>query len=353
MNSDLIDYRLPPELIAQEPTERRDASRLLVLDRQRDTIEHRRFHEITDYLVSGDVLVVNDTRVIPARLRGHRQTGGAVEMLLLEEDRERPGVWSVLLRPGKAGREGNQLRLDGKKNVSARTVGRHGNMFFVEFRENDRKLDKDKVIELCEEIGETPVPPYIKRASNDERLSRDRERYQTVYAAPSGAVAAPTAGLHFTDDLLTRLEAQGVQRFAITLHVSFDSFKPLTQETLQSGKLHGEWVDISRDTAESLCEVRRNGRRIVSVGTTSARALESFGRAGNELPYRERTTLFIRPGHQFRMMDALITNFHLPRSSLLLLVSAFAGRDRILQAYEEAKKQGYRFYSYGDAMLIV
>ncbi len=350
---DLIDYALPPERIAQKPTGRREASRLLVLDRSRGATEHHRFHDVTRFLRRGDLLVVNDTRVVPARLRARRPTGGAVEMLLLEERPETPGTWRVLLRPGKFGREGNTFSLDGADAFTAQAVGREGDVFLVQFREDGRLLERAEVFTVCEAVGETPLPPYIKRQPADTRFAEDRDRYQTVYADQPGAVAAPTAGLHFTEPLLDRIAEQGVERVSLTLHVGLDTFKPLTKDELETGKLHGERVAIGNETGEKLLAARAAGRRIVAVGTTCVRALESFAASTGTLPYRERTTLFIRPGHTFRMVDALITNFHLPRSSLLLLVSALAGRETVLRAYEEAIAEEYRFYSYGDAMMIV
>ena len=366
MEPELIDYDLPPELIAQEPPVRRDEARLLLVDRKRKTLEHLRFQDIADHLGPGDLLVLNDTRVIPARLRAHRSSGGAVEILLLEEEEDRSRTWKVLLRPGRAGREGAALHLedpDGGRTVTARVVGRSGEVFFLNFLEEGRLLDRNATLSLCEALGETPLPPYIRREPGEARNPLDRERYQTVYASNPGAVAAPTAGLHFTRELLARLESRGVESVPVTLHVGLDTFKPLSPETLQSGKLHGEWIEVSGRSGERLLAARREGRRIVAVGTTSVRVLESFAASPSPLSslavstpakpaYRERTTLFIRPGHSFRMVDALITNFHLPRSSLLLLVSAFAGRELVLRAYAEARKEKYRFYSYGDAMLI-
>ena len=347
-DSELIDYELPEELVAQEPAARRDASRLLVLHPS-GRLEHRRFADLAEHLGEGDVLVVNDSRVIPARLRARRASGGAVEILLLEAQDE---TWSALLRPGKAGRTGSVLPLE-RSDVAARVEGRRGEVFFLRFLDAEKTLGPDEVNALCDGVGETPLPPYIHRRADDSRGAADRDRYQTVYAARPGAVAAPTAGLHFTKELLRTIAERGVERLSVTLHVGLDTFKPMTEEILRSGELHGERVEIRPDVGERLLAARAEGRRIVAVGTTTVRALESFAAEPGRRSYRERTTLFIRPGHRFRMVDALLTNFHLPRSSLLLLVSAFASRERILRAYEEAVQNRYRFYSYGDAMLIL
>lgn len=349
----LYDYSLPPALIAQEPPERRGDARLMVLRRDREAVEHRYFHEVGAYLRAGDLLVLNDTRVIPARLRARRATGGKVEILLLEEEPQQDGTWRALLRPARSTRKGEALALESTSDAELRILDREGRVFRLEVWRGARRLPAEDVIKLCNAEGEVPLPPYIKRQLGDPRRGDDRRRYQTVYAQRPGAVAAPTAGLHFTLEQLEQLEEAGVQRVTITLHIGFDTFKPLRQADIVSGTLHGERVEISRAVGESLLQARAEGRRIVAVGTTSVRALESFAARGFALPYKERTTLFIRPGHQFQLVDALITNFHLPRSSLLLLVSAFARRERMLAAYGEAVEKGYRFYSYGDAMLIL
>jgi S-adenosylmethionine:tRNA ribosyltransferase-isomerase len=347
------DYHLPPALIAQEPLPRRDDSRLLVLYRRDGAIEHRRFRDLPGFLQPGDLLAVNDTRVFPARLAGRGPGGGAVEILLLEAAGEPPHAWRALLRPGRAGRPGRRLTLARRPDVGVETLGREGEAFLLELRAGERKLAVEEVLELAEAAGEVPLPPYIARRPEDPRGDADRRRYQTIYARRPGAAAAPTAGLHFTEELLSELESKAVLRTAVTLHVGLGTFKPLRDEEIAAGRLHGERAEVSAAAAEALLETRRRGGRIVAAGTTTVRALESFARAGSVAPFAERTTLFIRPGHDFRLVDALITNFHLPRSSLLVLVSAFAGRERVLAAYEEAVRRGYRFYSYGDAMLIV
>jgi len=349
---DRYDYVLPPELIAQEPTNRRDRSRLLVLDRRDGSVAHRRFTDIVDILDSGDLLVINDTRVVPARLRARRRSGGGVEVFLVEADDD-TSEWTVLWRPGKAFHPGEEIFLEEARNVSARPLRRKGKLFVVAFDRDGRRMTPREVIALGEEIGETPLPPYIRRSRGEGRRPDDRSRYQTVYARDPGSIAAPTAGLHFTDELLERLAAKGVKRAAVTLHVGVDTFKPLDDETMRTGKLHGERVRIESDTVLELANARHRGRRTVAVGTTTARTLESFAAADRPASYNERTQLFIRPPHEFRQVDALITNFHLPRSSLLMMVSAMVGRERLLEVYREAVERKYRFFSYGDAMIIL
>ncbi|MEM7231210.1 MAG: tRNA preQ1(34) S-adenosylmethionine ribosyltransferase-isomerase QueA [Planctomycetota bacterium] len=348
MHPEFIDYDLPAEFIAQRPAERRDASRLLVLPRHSGDVEHRTFHAIGKFLREGDLLVMNDTRVIPARLRARKTTGGAVEVFLLEECEDRR--WSALLKPGKAARseDGFVVELDPETRILC--DGRTDEGFSIRFERDGETLDTAAVLALCDDCGETPLPPYIAR--DDGKDAADLARYQTVYAKHPGAVAAPTAGLHFTESLLADLRSKGIEQAFVTLHVGVDTFRPLTEGQLVSGRLHGERVSIDRENGERILQAREEKRRIVAVGTTTARALESFGASELGLPFVERTQLFIRPGYEFRILDALITNFHLPRSSLLLLVSALSSKERILDAYEAAKRERYRFYSYGDAMLI-
>jgi len=356
---DDYDYDLPPDRIAQEPTARRDASRLLVLDRSSGRLTHARFAGIAEFLRADDLLVVNDTRVVPARLRARRETGGAVEVFLVEPVGRGTAAWRVLVRPGKAFRAGQPWWLVGEdgdgdpRDVSVHPARDASGAFMAEFRRGGDALGIDAVVALAERVGETPLPPYIRRERDDARTSQDRERYQTVWAREPGAVAAPTAGLHFSAELLEALEARGVEKVAVTLHVGLDTFQPLTEATLASGELHGERVEVSEEAGAAILRARDEGRRIVAVGTTTARTLESFAAAGWPLPYRERTTLFIHPPRKFRLVDALVTNFHLPRSSLLMMVSAFADRELVLEAYRAAVEAGYRFYSYGDAMLMV
>jgi S-adenosylmethionine:tRNA ribosyltransferase-isomerase len=344
MDTSLFDYELPPELIAQEPAEPRDSSRLLVLDRAGGAREDRRFGELAELLRPGDCLVANRSRVIPARLLGVAvQGGGPVELLLL-----RPvGVdrWEAMVRPGRRCRLGARLELAGGA-ARARVVG--------ESREGTRVVAIEApwpVRELLERHGLPPLPPYIAR--HDAPKPEDRERYQTVYARDDGSVAAPTAGLHFTPELLARLERRGVGVHYLTLHVGPGTFRPLRAAQVEDHRMEAEPIDIPETTARAIALAKRDGRRVVAVGTTTTRALEwAAGDDGGVRGGTGEADLFIRPGHRFRIVDALVTNFHLPRSSLLVLVSALAGRDVVLETYRHAVASGYRFYSYGDAMLV-
>jgi len=347
------DYDLPEELIAQIPAEERSRSRLLVLDRREDALRHGRFEDLTAFLRPNDLLVMNDTRVIPARIEARRATGGRVELFLLrpapEGEEEAPGEfsWIVMAKPSGRLKEGEELALVRGGRARLR-VFRGGGQWETAF------IDVDGRSGLFER-GRMPLPHYIKRSwESDERDSIDRARYQTVYAARDGAVAAPTAGLHFTPDLLETLRAAGVGTVFVTLAVGVGTFAPVRAEDFGSHVMHHEDYEISDATAAAINQTRRAGGRIVAVGTTSARVLETVA-SDNGLvePGSGRTGIYIYPPYTFKAVDALITNFHLPRSTLLLLVSALAGRERILGAYAEAVTRGYRFYSYGDAMLIV
>jgi S-adenosylmethionine:tRNA ribosyltransferase-isomerase len=350
-----FDFDLPDELIAQEPPERRGESRLLILDRDRGDVEHTRFRDLPRRLRPGDVLVVNDTRVFPARLLGRRvPSGGAVECLLVERvagDASLPvsEEWLALMHPGQKLKprarvvfERDGSRLDGE------ILERH---FFGRRRIRLWSDAGDAVANVVDRIGHIPLPPYIKR---DDRES-DRERYQTVYAHERGSIAAPTAGLHFSDSLLAELAAGAVERHAVTLHVGYGTFKPVRTSRVEEHEVDAETFSVSDATAAALTRARRDGRRIIAVGTTTARALESLTIRddGTVDALSGATRLFIHPGHRFRLIDGLITNFHLPRSSLLMLVAAFGGREPVLAAYRDAVARRYRFYSYGDAMLIV
>lgn len=345
MRTSDFDYRLDSELIAQTPAEPRDHSRLMVLDRNRGTIEHRQFFEIAEYMKSGDVLVLNDSRVIPARLTGRRQSGGKVEILLLR--RLEPGVWQTLMRPSRRVRTREKIRLIDKQRPEKSLAS-------IEVQEGDEqslrivRLDDEAILE---ELGEVPLPPYIHNHSSDP------ERYQTVYAREKGSVAAPTAGLHFTPQLLERMEERGVETCFVTLHVGLDSFRPVSEDDPQQHRIHREYGELTGEVAAKLNSARVRGSRIFCVGTTTARLLEEVALA-NETgttmhSFKGWVSLFILPGHRFRLVDGLITNFHLPRSTLLMLVSAFAGKEFIDQAYQEAIRWRYRFYSFGDAMLII
>jgi S-adenosylmethionine:tRNA ribosyltransferase-isomerase len=347
-----FDYELPRELIAQYPAERRDESRLLVLRRDGETLEHRRFRDIGDYLKRGDVLVVNDSQVIPARLLGKRSTGGRAEMFLLRD--LGAGRWEVLVRPGARIREGSLLSFgegrltarveealpDGKRVVSLSAAAGAGPAAGA----------GEDVAAAVEELGAVPLPPYIDR----EAEPIDESRYQTVYARVPGAVAAPTAGLHFTGELLGDLESRGVDVVRLTLHVGIGTFRPVAVEDPESHVMESERYDVPVAAAEAINSARESGGRVVAVGTTSVRTLESVTDEGGLVHEGAGSTdLFIRPPYEFRCVDVLLTNFHLPRSSLLMLVSAFAGRERVLDAYAQAVRERYRFYSYGDAMLVL
>jgi S-adenosylmethionine:tRNA ribosyltransferase-isomerase len=338
-----FDFALAPDRIAQRPARPREAARLLVLPRGSDAaIGHARVRDLPDLLVPGDLLVLNDTRVIHARLRGTKaESGGRVEILLLA--REAPRKWSALARGLGHARVGAKIRFASER-LAAEVL--------------QRRLDRSVLLAFSgpdaedpSRAGEIPIPPYIRRGVAD---ASDSEDYQTCYAARPGAVAAPTAGLHFTPGLLDALLARGVERTRITLHVGWGTFAPLVPEDLATGRLHPEFYEVNEVAARAVNAARRQGRRVISVGTTSARVLESVADArGHVAPGKGWTDLFVLPGYAFRAIDGLLTNFHLPRSSLLLLVCAFAGRTRLLGAYEEALQKGYRFYSYGDAMLIL
>jgi len=345
------DFDLPPGLIAQQPPARRGDSRLLVLDRHSGTWEHRQFREITAYIRKGDLLLLNDTRVFRARLRAHRETGRKIEILLLEPG---PGnsEWLALARPARAMKPGVTVLLeapDEQATVTVDTLRREGEKVVLAFHQHGKRLAPSDVHALCERIGETPLPPYIRREVEDPT---DRERYQTVYARHVGAVAAPTAGLHFSSTTLEEVQRAGGRTARVTLHVGLGTFQPLSEETLARSTLHAEWVEVGVETAQEIARARKGPGRLIAVGTTTVRAVESFLPHG-EAPFRQRTEIFIKPGYTFLGVDALLTNFHLPRSSLLVLVSSFAGRELILEAYQEAIREGYRFYSYGDAMLIL
>ncbi|MFH1477669.1 MAG: tRNA preQ1(34) S-adenosylmethionine ribosyltransferase-isomerase QueA [Verrucomicrobiota bacterium] len=340
-------YSLPPELIAQQPSTDRTQSRMLVIQRATGAFDHRRVADLPAFLHPGDLLVVNDTRVIPARLFGYKAgTGGSVEILLVEETA--PDVWDALLRARHA-KPGARLEL-ARTQVRAEVLAVKG-----EGRVTLRLWHERPLMEILETDGVPPLPPYIKRARSDApERSADRERYQTVYARNPGAVAAPTAGLHFTEALLTKLKQQGVRHAAVTLHVGPGTFKPVTVAEVERHRMDAERYIVPEDTARLICATRAAKGRIVAVGSTVVRALETVAAEhGAVVAAQGRSDLFIYPPYEFRVVDALLTNFHLPCSSLLMMVSAFAGRALILSAYAEAIRERYRFYSYGDCMLIV
>ncbi len=338
MKTSDFDYDLPIERIAQTPIEPRHASRLLVLQRDRPQPEHTTFWNVSNYLLPGDLLVINQTRVIPARIFAHKSTGGKIELLLLR--RVDLTTWEALVG-GKKVRAGARLTLNNGPEAEV-TAEMEGSRRLVRFAE--------PVEAYLAAAGQMPLPPYIH-----ERLT-DPERYQTVYARESGSAAAPTAGLHFTPELMTRLEEKGMQFARVTLHVGLDTFAPVTEDDPLEHKIHTEWCELGAETAAQINRAKKRGGRIIAVGTTSVRTLESAARAaaaGDVVgAYTGPTDLFILPGYRFHVVDAMITNFHLPKSTLLMLVSAFAGRERILAAYTEAVRLNYRFFSFGDAMLI-
>ncbi len=333
-----FSFELPDALIARYPLERRSASRLLCLEGDTGAIEHRQFSDILALLNPGDLLVFNDTRVIPARLFGEKASGGKVEVLIERVLDDRQALAHV--RASRAPKPGTDLLLEGA--VRAQVTGRQGNLFELSF-DIDRHL-----VEVLEEFGHMPLPPYMKR----EDQASDRERYQTVYNRNPGAVAAPTAGLHFDHELLAQLNARGVRQAFVTLHVGAGTFQPVKVEQVQDHQMHAEFIHVSEEVCQAVRETRARGARVVAVGTTSVRCLETASRGGDIEPYSGDTDIFIYPGYQYRAVDALITNFHLPESTLLMLVSAFAGYDGIMQAYRTAVAEGYRFFSYGDAMFL-
>ena len=332
-------YDLPEELIAQTPLSQRDASRLLVLDRSSGEIEHRRFYELPDYLREGDCLVLNDSRVLPARLIGRRSTGGAVEVVLLRD--LGGGKWECLTRPGRKTRIGAELSFgDGVLTATVTDAIEDGNKIL--------QFHYDGIfLEHLERLGKMPLPPYIK-----EELA-DAERYQTVYSRHLGSAAAPTAGLHFTRELLDAIRARGVRVCYVTLHVGLGTFRPVKEDNIQDHIMHAEYCEIPAETAAAVNAARASGHRVVAVGTTTCRTLESFADDDGTLrACGGWTDIFIYPGYQFKCIDALVTNFHLPESTLVMLVSALAGRENILHAYDVAVQERYRFFSFGDAMLI-
>jgi len=332
-------YDLPEELIAQTPLERRDSSRLLVLNKDSGELQHKHFYDIVDYLQPGDCLVMNNSRVLPARLLGHRPTGGAVEVLLLRDLGNKR--WECLCKPGRKMQEGSEVIFGNGELTAVVTEVRPDGNRIVEFRYEGIFL------EVLERLGKMPLPPYIKAELADQ------ERYQTVYSKEVGSAAAPTAGLHFTKELLEQIRQKGIQTAFVTLHVGLGTFRPVKAEDISEHHMHSELCMISEETANLLNETRKRGGRIVCVGTTSCRTLESLVKEDGFFEASSKwTEIFIYPGYTFKAMDALITNFHLPESTLVMLVSAFAGREHILNAYAEAVKEKYRFFSFGDAMFI-
>lgn len=338
-----FDYALPPELIAQHPAEPRDSSRLLVVNRAAGSIEHHAFSDLARFLREGDLMVLNDSRVIPARLHARKRTGGKVEILLLR--RLELGLWEALVRPSARVAAGEVLAVE-----SARSPGSEATAEVLEANEEGVRSVRLKDEDSIEVLGEIPLPPYIRDYRGDP------ERYQTVYSREKGSVAAPTAGLHFTPAFLDGIRRSGVETVFVTLHVGLDTFRPIREEDPRRHRIHREFGVMSAIAAESLSRARSSGRRIICVGTTSVRIVEQAALSSPGLPvrpFRGWVDLYVLPGHPFRLVDAMITNFHLPRSTLLMLVSAFGGTDLIRRAYTEAVARQYRFYSFGDAMLIL
>lgn len=339
MKTSDFDFQLPEELIAQTPLERRDASRLLTLDRESGAVGHHHFYDLPRFFRPGDCLVLNDSRVLPARLIGHRPTGGACEVLLLVD--KGGDLWECLVRPGRKLKPGAQVifgdgqltaTVEEELNDGKRTVRFHYQGIFLE---------------ILEQLGRMPLPPYIKAELQDQ------ERYQTVYSKVVGSAAAPTAGLHFTPELLEQVGEMGVKVCYVTLHVGLGTFRPVKAEDIADHEMHSEFCQISQETADIINETKRNGGRVICVGTTSCRTVESFAAEDGTMSERSGwTSIFIYPGYKFKVLDALITNFHLPQSTLIMLVSALAGREHVLAAYEEAVREKYRFFSFGDAMFI-
>lgn len=331
-------YNLPEELIAQTPATPRDSSRLLVYDRATENVEHKIFRDICDYLKAGDVLVINDTKVLPARLYAHTQNGGAVEVLLLK--RQNIDTWEVLVKPGKKCTPGKKLIISDELSLTVQSVTDSG--------ERIVKFEYDGVFEeILERVGSMPLPPYIK-----EKL-KDKNRYQTVYAKFDGSSAAPTAGLHFTPELLQKINNMGVEIVEVLLHVGLGTFRPVKEDIITDHKMHSEYFEVSAEAAQKINAAKREGRRIIAVGTTSVRTLESAtNEYGEVIPQKGNTQIFIYPPYKFKCVDALITNFHLPESTLVMLVAAMTGREQILNVYNTAVKEKYRFFSFGDAMFI-
>ena len=336
MQRNLFQFDLPNELIARQPAENRRDSRLLYLDGANNSISHEQFTDILSHLEPGDLMVFNNTKVFPARLTGHKESGGKIEVLV-ERLIDNYSV-NAHIRASKSPKAGNRLVFD--QGFSAQMTGRDGDLFNLTF--------DSPVLDLLDSIGHVPLPPYIDRAD----VEADRLRYQTVYADKLGAVAAPTAGLHFDEDMIERIKAQGVEIAFVTLHVGAGTFQPVRVDNIEEHQMHSEWLQLNADVCEKVMATKANGGKVIAVGTTSVRCLETAAQSGEIQPYEGDTDIFIYPGYEFKVVDALLTNFHLSESTLLMLVSAFAGYEPIMSAYKEAVNQRYRFFSYGDAMFL-
>ena len=340
-----FDYKLPEELIAQTPSEKRENARMMVLDRRDETIEHKHFYDIVDYFDENDVIVLNNTRVIPARLYGHKETGALLEVFLLKQIAGK--TWQVLLNPSKRVKEDMIIKISDELSLKVLTREDQGKWLVEMFYDGN-------FYEILDRVGKIPLPPYIERSMTDDQLSSlDYERYQTVYAQRRGSVAAPTAGLHFTEEILEKLKEKGVQICYVTLNVGLGTFRPVKSENILEHKMDSEEYEISKETAEIIMNARKAGKKITAVGTTTVRTLETCMQKFDEiLEVIDDSNLFIYPGFKFRIVDRLLTNFHLPKSTLIMLVSAFAGKEFVFRAYDEAIREKYHFYSYGDCMLI-
>ncbi len=339
-----FDYNLPKELIAQVPSQKRDTSKMMVLDHSTKTIDDKFFYNIIDYLDENDLLVLNNTKVIPARLFGHKDTGALIEVFLIKE--VEPKIWSALIKPSKRIRENTEIFISDALIV--RPIKRQDDMWLVEL------LYDGNLYEILDDVGNLPLPPYIERKLSCEDLKKfDYDRYQTVYAEKEGSVAAPTAGLHFTQEILQKLTKKGISYCFVNLNVGLGTFKPVSCENILEHKMHSESFEISQETADIINTAKSQGKNIVAVGTTSVRTLETaMNKYGKISAVNDASELFIYPGYKFKIVDKIITNFHLPKSTLIMLVSAFAGKDFIFDAYNHAINNQYRFFSYGDCMLI-
>ena len=339
-----FNYELPEELIAQVPAQRREMSKMLVLDRNQKTFTHKHFCDIIDFLDENDFLVLNNTKVIPARLYATKDTGALIEIFLVREIEK--DVWISLIKPSKRVKEGLILKVSDE--LSIEVLKKDDDKWQI------RLLYEGNIYEILDKVGNIPLPPYIERKmTSEEYKALDFDRYQTVFAQKAGAVAAPTAGLHFTKEILNKLEQQGTKHCFVTLNVGLGTFKPVKCENILEHKMDSEWFEITKESANMINEAKAQGKNIVAVGTTSVRTLETvMNKYGEIIPVQDSSELFIYPGYQFKIVDKLITNFHLPKSTLLMLVSALATKEYIFKAYEEAIKNKYRFYSYGDCMLI-
>ncbi len=349
-----FDYKIPQDQIAQQPLKERDESRLLIYNRHKKTIEHKHFHQIIDYLERDDLLVFNDTRVLPARLYGRKESGGQVEILIINE--VEPYKWNVLLKSSTKPKPGLKI-IFGIDTMTGTVINYpEKGKCLISFQKGEHPFSSQKeFMDTLDKLGIPPLPPYIKREKeHNDCYLQDKERYQTVFAKNSGAIAAPTAGLHFTPELINKIRNKGVKTAFVTLHVGLGTFKPIKTDDYREHRMDSEYYEVSEAEAETINQARKEGKRIIGVGTTACRVLETIGSREDAIkPCSGWTNLFIYPSYKFKTVNSIITNFHQPKTTLLLLVSAFAGRENILNTYKEALDKGYRFFSYGDSMLIV